>query len=199
MQYRNSEMKLDQLIGYFNDDKINLIPPFQRGHVWTAALRRKLMKNIVNGLPIPAIFLYKEEAGSKYSYNILDGKQRLESLLLFIGNKRADVFIRDVTKYFFHEKERKFVDFSIDVDGSKTTFEDLPEEAVRDFREYAIPTIEINLTDDTSLDEIIDLFIDINQSGVEVNRFAIVKAMGSKNPLLSSVFALIAVEDWPQR
>ncbi len=34
MQYTNSEMKLDQLIGYFNERKINLIPPFQSGHVW---------------------------------------------------------------------------------------------------------------------------------------------------------------------
>jgi hypothetical protein len=28
MQYTNSEMKIDQLIGYFNDKKISLIPPF---------------------------------------------------------------------------------------------------------------------------------------------------------------------------
>jgi len=194
MQYRNSEMKIDQLIGYFNDGKINLVPPFQRGHVWGKPTRRKLMKNIVSGLPIPAIFLYKEEAGSKYSYNILDGKQRLESLLLFVGERRDDVFIKDVRKYFFHDREKRFVDYWIEIDGKKKTFQALPEDVVRDFREYAIPTIEINLTDDTSLDEIIDLFIDINQQGVEVNRFDIVKAMGNKNALLSSVFSLIAEE-----
>ena len=85
MDYRNSEMKLDQIISYFNEEKINLIPPFQRGHVWTLPTRRKLLKNMVQGRPIPAIFLYKEASGSKYSYNILDGKQRLESLLLFVG------------------------------------------------------------------------------------------------------------------
>ena len=42
--------------------------------------------------PIPAIFLYKDaDAGSRYSYNILDGKQRLESILLFVGNERPDL------------------------------------------------------------------------------------------------------------
>src|SRR5437899_6372582 len=82
MDYRNSEMKLDQFVGYLNEEKINLSPVFQRGRVWGIGFRKKLIKNIVLRRPIPAIFLYKEEAGTKYSYNILDGKQRLESLLL---------------------------------------------------------------------------------------------------------------------
>src|SRR4051794_2440424 len=64
MHYRNSEMKLDQIIGYFNGKKINLIPPFQRGHVWGLPARRRLLENMVKGRPIPAIFLYKEAAGS---------------------------------------------------------------------------------------------------------------------------------------
>ncbi|HEU4594578.1 MAG TPA: DUF262 domain-containing protein [Pyrinomonadaceae bacterium] len=75
MNYRNTEMKIDQIIGYLNDGKINLSPVFQRGHVWTVGIRRKLMQNIVLGRPIPAIFLYKEPSGTRYSYNILDGKQ----------------------------------------------------------------------------------------------------------------------------
>lgn len=191
MDYSNSQMKLDQLIGYFNEGKINLIPSFQRGHVWPLAYRQGLLKNIVNIRPIPAIFLYKEAEGSKYSYNILDGKQRLESLLMFIGSKRKDISIKGVQNYFFDKKEKDSIDFSIEFEGEKTTFADLPESVVRDLREYAIPTIEINLNDETSLDEIIDLFIDINQTGVKVNRFDIVKAM-QKNPLLNDVFGLLA-------
>lgn len=191
MEYRNSEMKLDQLIGYFNDNKINLIPPFQRGHVWKLPGRRRLIQNIVNGRPIPAIFLYKEPDGSKYAYNILDGKQRLESLLLFIGSKRTDVRIPNAKGYFFSEKEKKEINFWIELpDGSKVTFSDLSEDAVRNFREYAIPTIEINM-EGSSLDELISLFIDINQQGEPVTRFDMVKAL-AKNPLLDSVFNLIA-------
>ena len=75
MNYRNSEMKIDQMVGYLNEEKINLSPPFQRGHVWTIKARKSLLRNIVAGKPIPAIFLYKEASGSRYSYNILDGKQ----------------------------------------------------------------------------------------------------------------------------
>lgn len=191
MDYLNTQMKLDQLINYLNDDKINLVPPFQRGRVWPMKLRRGLIKNIVEGRPIPAIFLYKEATGSKYSYNILDGKQRLESLILFVGNGRTDISIPKWSSYFFGSIHKKNVNFAVELSNGKTTFKNLDEQVVRDFREYAIPTIEIDLDDDSSLDEIISLFVDINQYGVRVNRFDIVKAM-SKNPLLQSVFGLIA-------
>jgi len=192
MHYTNSQMKLDQLIGYFNGKKINLIPPFQRGHVWNLTDRRRLLENMVEGRPIPAIFLYKEAAGSQFEYNILDGKQRLESLILFIGGKRADLNVVNVTNYFFHQKEKEQVDYTIDLGGQKVRFEQLPDDIVRKFREYAIPTIEIDLDDETTLDEIINLFVDINQKGEQVKRFDIVKAIGHANPLLKSVFDIVA-------
>lgn len=74
------------------------------------------------------------------------------------------------------------------------TFKQLPDEWVRDFREYAIPTIEIDLDDETSLDEIVDLFVDINQQGEKVKRFDIVKAIGKKNKVLQSVLHMVAQE-----
>ena len=191
MKYTNSGMKIDQIVSYFNQEKINLSPPFQRGRVWSAGTRQKLLKNIVQGKPIPAIFLYKEPSGSMYSYNILDGKQRLESLILFIGNKRPDLAIPNWHKYFFTPKSRKAADFSIKLDKPQT-FKDLDEEKVREFREYVIPTIEIDLVDESSLDEVISLFVDINQQGVAVKRFDIVKAL-VKDPLLKNVFDLLAL------
>lgn len=194
MQYANSQMKVDQLIGYFNAKKINLIPPFQRGHVWDLSHRRKLLENMIAGRPIPAIFLYKEAAGSQFSYNILDGKQRLESLILFIGNHHPDLQVEGVVDYFFEPKEKKQVNFEVTVPDTKkrVPFSSLDDEIVRAFREYAIPTIEIDLDDETSLDEIINLFVDINQYGEKVKRFDIVKAIGQGNPLLSDIFNLVA-------
>jgi len=41
MQYKNSEIKIDQLISYLNAEKINLSPAFQRGHVWKLKARRE--------------------------------------------------------------------------------------------------------------------------------------------------------------
>lgn len=199
MNYRNTELKLDQIVAYLNQEKINLSPAFQRGHVWSIGTRRKLITNIVLGRPIPAIFLYKEASGSTYSYNILDGKQRLESLILFIGGSRQDFAISNWSRYFFSDALRSYVDFTIQLPTGKRTFRNLEEDVVRDLREYSIPTVEITLTDESHLDEIINLFVDINQQGVTVSRFDIVKAMGANNRLLRSVFALIAIKQRRQQ
>src|ERR1700733_10982331 len=141
MNYKNYEMKLDEMMGYFRDGKMNLIPPFQRGRVWNRPLRKKLLENIVGGKPIPAIFLYKDEQGSRYSYNILDGKQRLESVLLFIGNERSDLSVPNWRDYFF--KGNKDAHFKINIAGpgeraNNKSFAELSDQLVRDLREYSI-------------------------------------------------------------
>ena len=195
MRYRNSEMKIDQLVSYLNEEKINLSPAFQRGHVWTLMTRRKLVRNIVLGKPIPAIFLYKEAVGSKYSYNILDGKQRLESLILFIADDRPDLRIENWSRYFFGSDHQKAARFGVELPIKRRTFAKLTDEEVRDFREYSIPTIEISLEEDTSLDEVITLFVDINQQGEPVKRFDIVKALYRSDPILKGVFGLLALEE----
>src|SRR6266849_1291790 len=138
MLYQNTETKLDQLRTYFNERSINLIPIFQRGKVWPLKMRRELIKNIVRRRPIPAIFLYKDEAGSQYRYNILDGKQRLESILMFIGAERDDFSIKTWGDYIFGDLHRRDVGFSVDLgDGRKSVkFSNLADETIREMREY---------------------------------------------------------------
>ncbi len=194
MDYRNTETKLDQLVGYFNEEKINLSPIFQRGRVWPLLMRRELIKNIIKRRPIPAIFLYKDEAGSKYTYAILDGKQRLESILMFIGSANHELAITTWRNYIFTAEHRSEVGFWIDLkDGrGKITFAQLTPREIRDLREYPIPTIEIALNENTQLDEIISLFVDINQYGAKVTRVNIVRAIRRKDPLLQQVYSMVA-------
>src|SRR5437870_2234580 len=91
--------------------------------------------------------------------------------------------------------------FAVDLgDGQPAkTFAGLDEKTIRDLREYSIPTIEITLGETTSLDEMISLFVDINQQGVKVTRFDIVKAMKQKDPLLKDVFKLLAIKQRRQQ
>lgn len=194
MKYEIGKMKIAELVSRFRDGQINLIPPFQRRRVWTPRLRQKLLENMLRGKPIPAIFLYLEASGSQFKYNILDGKQRLESLLLFIANARADMAVPNWQDYFF--KGHQNANFKVNVAPSgerarKKAFSELTDELVREFREYSIPTVEIMLTEEGGLTEIIDLFIDINQLGVKVNRFDIVRTMYENKRLLSDVFKLV--------
>ena len=194
MKYVNREMKIDQIIAYFNDKKFSLIPPFQRGTVWKLPMRQRLIRNMVRARPIPAIFLYKSSAGAQFNYNILDGKQRLESLILFVGNKRNDMRVEHIEHFFYGKPAKNTVNFSIEIDGEEIAFKDLDDALVRQFREYVIPVVEIEWDDEhVSMDEIIDLFVDINQEGIKVSRFDVVKALG-RDPLFKQVFGLVALK-----
>jgi hypothetical protein len=194
MDYRNSQTKLEILVQYFNEERMNLIPLFQRPKVWKLKMRQELIKNIVNGRPIPAIFMYKDVAGSAFKFNILDGKQRLDSIVMFLaGDADAKFGVKNWRHYVLDRIYRRDAGFSVNLgDGKRRTFKDLDETTVARLREYLIPTIEIELNENTSLNEMINLFVDINQFGVRVNRINIVRAMKQGDPLLKDIYDLIA-------
>jgi hypothetical protein len=175
---------------------MNLIPIFQRPKVWQLKMRKELIKNIVNGRPIPAIFMYKDVAGSAFTFNILDGKQRLDSIVLYLaGEDRKSKFgVKNWRDYILLPLYRKDANFPVDFgDGKQRKFADLDSSTVARVREYLDPTIEIELNENTSLNELINLFVDINQYGVKVSRVNIVRALKQNDPLLKDVYGLIAI------
>jgi hypothetical protein len=198
MDYRNSQTKLETLVQYFNQSRMNLIPIFQRPKVWPLRMRQELIKNIVNGRPIPAIFMYKDVSGSAFKFNILDGKQRLDSIAMFLAidpKTGSDQFgVHTWRDYILDKQYRKEACFKVDFgDGKKRGFAQLDENTIARLREYLVPTIEIELNENTSLNELINLFVDINQFGVRVNRVNIVRAMKQNDPLLQDVYNMIAL------
>jgi hypothetical protein len=195
MDYSNSQTKLETLVQYFNEQRMNLIPLFQRPKVWPLKMRKELIKNIVNGRPIPAIFMYKDVAGSAFKFNILDGKQRLDSIVMFLAEDggKSKFGVKNWRNYILDRLYRKDAGFAVDLgDGKKKAFADLDGSTIARLREYLIPTVEIELNENTSLNEMINLFVDINQFGVKVSRINIVRAMKQGDPLLRDVYDLIA-------
>lgn len=195
MKYENKEMTINELISSFNQNRINLIPPFQRGTVWNLKKRQKLILNMLSKRPIPAIFFYMEAEGPQFVYNILDGKQRLETIVLFIGDKREGIKINKVSEYFYGKPAVRNMNFELEFNGKAQAFKGLDDEFVRQFRESRIPTIQISMEEEhTSLEELVSLFVDINSEGVPVTRFDVVKSLLERNDaLFSQVFDLIAV------
>jgi hypothetical protein len=194
MLYKNTEYKLDTIITLFRDGRINLSPVFQRGRAWGLKLRQELIKNVARGRPIPAIFLYKTAQGNATAFTVMDGKQRLESLLLFIGDDHKNLKITNWKNYFAdhsHWTEGMFAAPCRD-DKEKVKFSNLTDDEIREFRDYLVPIIEITLEDETNLDELITLFVDINKNGKPVTREQIVTAMKHADELLKSVYALVA-------
>lgn len=57
------------------------IPDFQRGYVWTHKQASTFIESLLIGLPIPSIFLAKEQESSRLL--VIDGQQRLKTLQYF--------------------------------------------------------------------------------------------------------------------
>ena len=74
-----------------HDGQLDLDPPYQRRSVWTLKDRRFFLDTIFRNYPSPAVFLHKEadQALGKMIYHVVDGKQRLETILLFRENNIA--------------------------------------------------------------------------------------------------------------
>src|ERR1700733_5057413 len=62
---------------------LNLTPGFQRKSVWKPSDRRKLIQSIFERMPVPSIFLHKRIENGQLIYDVLDGKQRLETIFMF--------------------------------------------------------------------------------------------------------------------
>jgi uncharacterized protein with ParB-like and HNH nuclease domain len=127
---------------------LNLEPGFQRQSVWTERDRSKLIDSILRNYPLPAIFLYKREEKGHLVFDVIDGKQRLESIFMFMGSMRGRFWSRtqlpnsDAVDWIdWNHLKRKGLQHLI--------------------TGYEIPVIEV----DGEMGEIIDVFVRINSTG----------------------------------
>ncbi len=71
---------------FSNKEKYKDITDYQRNYVWSNKSRSLLIESFIMNIPIPPIFLYERD----YSfYEILDGKQRVSSIVKFYNNEFA--------------------------------------------------------------------------------------------------------------
>jgi Protein of unknown function DUF262 len=68
--------------------RLDLSPPYQRRSVWSTKERKYLLDTIFNGYPCPPLFLYKSISDQGIAtFHVVDGKQRLETVINFVKNK----------------------------------------------------------------------------------------------------------------
>lgn len=69
---------------YFNHRGVDMDPPYQRGFVWTDKQKEELLDSIFNYIDIGKfVFVRLPYTEGGYSYQILDGKQKLKTLIDF--------------------------------------------------------------------------------------------------------------------
>ena len=109
MKLKCYTLSVSAICRLYRHGKLDLEPPYQRRPAWRTRQREDLLESIFNGIPIPAVIVYKTRAGRRTAvHEVMDGKQRLESILHF----RYGRIIRGESKLSFwlrrdHSKQRK--------------------------------------------------------------------------------------------
>jgi len=117
--------KLIDTIGrYIKEDGLNLNPDFQRGHVWNLNQRIRYIEFILQDGETPPIYFNHENWMGSYEGEmvIVDGKQRLTSLLMFLNNEFPVFKNLDKDNIGYYRKEFDWIpnDIIIVINNLKT-------------------------------------------------------------------------------
>ncbi|MBX9941370.1 MAG: DUF262 domain-containing protein [Candidatus Obscuribacterales bacterium] len=123
-QRRPTTQEITWFLDLARQQQLDLDPPYQRRSVWTVKDRQFFLDTIFNDYPCPPIFLHKttDDVG-RATYHVVDGKQRLETILLFsrgelriaddFGNTKLDGKTFDALDA---ENKKRFWDYVLSVE-----------------------------------------------------------------------------------
>ena len=66
--------------------KLNFNPDYQRNFVWKLAQKRLFIDSIWQRFEIPKVFLKKQTDDGNNTYDVLDGQQRIRTLLEYMND-----------------------------------------------------------------------------------------------------------------
>jgi uncharacterized protein with ParB-like and HNH nuclease domain len=107
-----ADYPVDGLVRRIKDGSIH-IPPFQRGFVWKLKQASRFVESLLLGLPVPGIFLSRDEDTQKLL--VIDGQQRLRTLQYFYDG-------------IFHDTGREFALKDVQSQYKGATYKLLSEE-----------------------------------------------------------------------
>jgi hypothetical protein len=90
LKLQSTNRPIDVLNYWYKGGDMLLDPPYQRGDVWGTKRRVNLIRSLMLGIPIPSIIINDRFAAGwsdSLSCVVIDGKQRITSILLFLNDK----------------------------------------------------------------------------------------------------------------
>ena len=149
IRYVSVTKTIQDLVNHYEKDHLNLKPGFQRDSVWTKSNRSQLIDSILRNYPLPSIFLYEREEEGHYIYDVIDGKQRIESILMFMGFIKGHRF--STMSQLSDENEKETIDWKLLC----------KRKLQHKVTGYRVQTMEVS----GELADIVALFVRINSTG----------------------------------
>lgn len=156
---------------WHNGGLLNFAPHYQRNSVWEPKTKSYFLDTILNGYPIPPIFIRSniETNSKKVIREVIDGQQRIRTILDFLNNEITLHKHQGTLIHFFNKK-----------------FSDLTESEQDSFLGYSIP-VEIITEKNDSI--IYDIFARLNTNSAPLN------AQEKRNAAYHGVFKIFIYEE----
>ncbi|SMD02330.1 DUF262 domain-containing protein [Chryseobacterium sp. YR221] len=150
-----SRISIDDVVRLMNKRRFLVRPSYQRKEVINPKKASSIIESIILGIALPAIFIFKREDGTS---EVIDGQQRLLTLLGFIGSEYIDEKgkSQNSKNYKFSLRGLRILD-----DLNTCKFEKLTEDLQNKIYDFPLYVVEIDQQTNPQFDPI-DLFIRLN-------------------------------------
>ncbi len=150
------------VLEWMRSKTLNLNPDFQRRPVWKPGAKSYFIDTILRGYPTPVIFIRELAADLKTlkpQRDVVDGQQRLRTVLSYVNHELLDDFNEDTDRFEISRTHNS--------EYAGKTFRQLPKDArqrILDY-EFAVHVFGADVGDR----EILQSFARMNATGVKLN------------------------------
>jgi len=152
------DITVKQLYDMILEKMIDIAPEYQRHFVWKADRQSALIESLLLGIPVPSLFMATNKDAT---WDVVDGVQRLRTILNFIGNEE------DLKKVGIEFKQLKLSNLEKLDAMNGVVYEDLPKSMQFMFQTRPLRITVLNDRSDFNLRY--DLFERLNTGGVILN------------------------------
>ncbi|HGO5293752.1 hypothetical protein EQ875_02196 [Photobacterium damselae subsp. damselae] len=156
VDFDSFDISVKELISMANDGIIDIAPEYQRQFRWPEENQSRLIESVLLGIPVPSLFMAANKDGT---WELIDGVQRLNSLIHFCGNEEQ-------LKKFNLKKSLKLNGMTVLSEFNGSTFSDLPMSLRLKFT--LRPMKVTTLSDKSDLKVRFDLFERLNTGGIKL-------------------------------
>ncbi|WP_289046386.1 DUF262 domain-containing protein [uncultured Olleya sp.] len=160
VDFNTYDISVKELVSMFNDKLIDVAPEYQRQFRWKDDRQSNLIESIFLGIPIPSLFMATNRDNS---WELIDGVQRLSSIIRFCGDDNAREKLNKTDSHLEPLKLKKLKKLS---SFNNKTFKDLPRTIQLDF--LLKPMKVTTLSDKSDMSVRFDLFERLNTGGVSL-------------------------------
>lgn len=164
MNFHSTEQAVSWFRDRYVDGQLVLKPPFQRQPVWTERQKNFLIESVLLKLPIPELYAQHivtvdaERETESSTYAVVDGQQRIRSILQFIGVDQ------DATEAEYNKFALDKLPAASPFHGA--TYSKLSPEQKSEFLKYRFSVRELETSDD---DQVRDIFKRLNKYSTKLN------------------------------